>query len=103
MVVAHSPRPPSRVSAQGQQSVRGRQERIDFAKSFQTIHHFQCIYVSGTSYFPILGSITKRGPYEPWVAHQRRDRVNNEGEVYVPVLACEEKPEGDVILKTFET
>lgn len=101
-VILINPDLTDKVSAQGQQSVRGRQERIDFANSFQTIHHFQNIYVSGTSYFPILGSITKRGPFEPWVAHQRRDRVNNEGEVYVPVLASEEKPEGDVILKTYE-
>jgi adenylate kinase len=101
-VILINPDLADKVSAQGQQSVRGRQQRMDFANSFKTIFHFQNIYVSGTSYFPILGSITKRSPYEPWVAHQRRDRVNNEGEVYVPVLSCEEKPEGEVIMRTFE-
>lgn len=45
----------------------------DFANSFEKIFHFQNIYVSGTSYFPILGSITKLSPSEPWVAQQRRD------------------------------
>lgn len=73
-----------KVSAAGQQSVRGRKERIDFADSFETVYHFQNIYVSGTSYFPILGSITKLHPEEPWIAHQRRDLADNGGEVYVP-------------------
>ena len=91
-----------KVSSQGQQGVRGRKERMDFADSFKTIFHFQNIYVSGTSYFPILGSILKKNPYEPWVAHQRRDRANNEGEVYVPVLSSEEKPEGEMIMRTFQ-
>jgi adenylate kinase len=73
-----------KISAAGQQSVRGRQARIDFANSFTTVFHFQNIYVSGTSYFPILGSITKLHPDEPWVACQRRDYANDGGEVYVP-------------------
>jgi adenylate kinase len=90
-----------KVSSQGQQSVRGRKQRIEFAESFQTIFHFQNIYVSGTSYFPILGAITKLKPTEPWVAHQRRDRVEG-GEVYIPVLSSEEMPTGEVILNTFD-
>jgi adenylate kinase len=73
-----------KMSSGGQQSVRGRQARIDFANSFETIFHFQNIYVSGTSYFPILGSITKLHPEEPWIAHQRRDYANDGGEVYIP-------------------
>lgn len=91
-----------KVSAQGQQSVRGRSERIEFANSFKPIHHFQNIYVSGTSYFPILGSITKLHPTEQWVAHQRRDLSNDGGEVYIPVLASEDYPSGEAILETFE-
>ena len=90
------------VSAQGQQSVRGRKERIEFAESFKPIYHFQNIYVSGTSYFPILGSITKLHPTEQWVAHQRRDLKNGE-ELYVPVLAGEEMPTGEDILAAFES
>ena len=73
-----------KISSGGQQSVRGRQARIDFANTFETIFHFQNIYVSGTSYFPILGTITKLHPEEPWIAHQRRDYANNAGEIYVP-------------------
>ena len=91
-----------KVSAAGQQSVRGRQERIDFANSFETVYQFQNIYVSGTSYFPILGAITKMKPSEPWVAHQRRDYADGDGEVYVPVLAGERKPEGSEIMASFE-
>ena len=90
-----------KVSAQGQQSVRGRKERIEFSQSFQTIFHFQNIYVSGTSYFPILGAMTKLKPSEQWVAHQRRDRVGG-GEVYIPVLSSEVMPTGEVILNTFD-
>jgi adenylate kinase len=48
-----------KVSSQGQQSVRGRKERIEFADSFKTIFHFSNLYMSGTSYFPIMGSMTK--------------------------------------------
>ena len=90
-----------KVSSQGQQSVRGRKERIEFSQSFQTIFHFQNIYVSGTSYFPILGAMTKLKPTEQWVAHQRRDRVDG-GEVYIPVLSSEEMPTGEDILNTFD-
>ena len=89
-------------SAAGQQSVRGRQARIDFANSFETIYQFKNIYVSGTSYFPILGATTKLHPSEPWVAYQRRDFANNEGEIYVPVLSCETMPSGEDILEAFE-
>ena len=73
-----------KISSAGQQSVRGRQDRLDFAARFTTIFHFQNIYVSGTSYFPILGAITKLHPDEPWVCHQRRDFAENGGEIYVP-------------------
>jgi adenylate kinase len=91
-----------KVSSQGQQSVRGRKERLEFADSFQTIFHFSNLYMSGTSYFPILGSMTKLKPSQPWVAHQRRERLNGEGEVYVPVVSSEEKPEGDSMKRCFE-
>lgn len=126
-VILFNPDLTDKISAAGQQSVRGRQARIDFANSFQTVFHFQNIYVSGTSYFPILGSITKMHPQEPWVAHQRRDFTNDEGELYVPgkfpsrvcarhpavktqstdvslsnlVLAGEMMPTGESILQSF--
>jgi len=92
-----------KISSQGQQSVRGRQERLDFAASFDTIFNFSNIYVSGTSYFPILGSVFKKSPSDPWVAHQRRDMVNNGGEVYVPILSTEEQPNSELIMETFDT
>lgn len=92
-----------KVSPQGQQNFRGRKERIEFAESFLPIFHFQNIYVSGTSYFPILGSMTKLAPRDPWIAHQRRDLVNDGGEVYVPILACEERPDGEAVLAAFQS
>lgn len=71
-------------SSGGQQSIRGRQQRIDFDNSFNTIFHFQNIYISGTSYFPILGAITKLHPInEPYIAHQRRDYPDGD-EIYIP-------------------
>ena len=91
-----------KMSSQGQQGVRGRKERIDFANSFETIFHFANTYVSGTSYFPIMGSVLKDGPSAPWVAHQRRDLANDGGEVYVPILSTEEQPTGELIMNTFE-
>mmetsp|Transcript_22378 Transcript_22378/g.52748 ORF Transcript_22378/g.52748 Transcript_22378/m.52748 type:complete len:614 (+) Transcript_22378:1626-3467(+) len=102
-VILINPDLSDKVSSQGQQNVRGRQQRMDFANSFHTIWQFQNIYVSGTSYFPILGSIFKPGPQAMYIAHQRRDLMNNDGEVYVPVLAGEFKPNGEQILDAFES
>jgi adenylate kinase len=101
-VILINPDLTDKVSSAGQQSVRGRQERLDFAKSFRTVYCFQNIYVSGTSYFPILGAMTKQRYNDPWVAHQRRDLANNGGELYVPVLMSETRPDGQVILESFE-
>jgi adenylate kinase len=44
-VILINPDLTDKISAAGQQSVRGRQERIDFANSFETIWQFQNIYV----------------------------------------------------------
>jgi len=102
-VILVNPDLSDKVSSQGQQSVRGRKDRMEFADSFKSVYHFQNIYVSGTSYFPILGAITKLHPTEQWVAHQRRDLRNNEGEIYIPVVAGEEMPNGEAILDAFES
>ena len=107
-VILINPDLSDKVSSQGQQSVRGRKERMEFADSFKSIFHFQCIYYSGTSYFPILGVVSKLGPLEPWVAYQRRDLLGeggsttSGGEIYVPCLSSEAKPVGEDILKAFE-
>ena len=102
-VILINPDLTDKVSAQGQQNVRGRQERIDFANSFKPVWHFQNIYVSGTSYFPILGLIFKPGARGMWIAHQRRDLASNDGEIYVPILAGEVMPQGEEILNAFES
>ena len=99
-VILINPDLEDKVSAQGQQSVRGRQQRLDFTSSFKDIFQFQNSYMSGTSYFPILGSVVKLGPLEPWVAHQRRDLVSG-GEVYLPIYSSETKPESEVLMKCF--
>ena len=101
-VIIINPDLEDKLSSQGQQSVRGRQARLDFANSFESIFTFQNIYVSGTSYFPILGSIFKKGPSAPWVTLQRRDLINDGGELYVPILSTEEKPSGELIMETIE-
>jgi len=75
---------------------------MEFADSFQTIFHFQNIYVSGTSYFPILGAVTNTRHNDAWIAYQRRDRIDNGGEIYVPILSSEQQPDGELILKSFE-
>ena len=101
-VILLNPDLTDKISSQGQQSVRGRQQRLDFADSFETIFQFKNIYFSGTSYFPILGSVVKLGPFEPWVAHQRRDLVNDGGEVYLPMYSSETVPESEVLMATFD-
>lgn len=100
-VILLNPDLTDKISSQGQQSVRGRKARMEFADSFKPIYHFQNIYVSGTSYFPILGCITKLHPNEQWVAHQRCDLMNDGGEIYMPILADEKKPRGETILDAF--
>ena len=99
-VIIINPDLEDKISAQGQQSVRGRKDRLDFTNSFQTIYQFRNIYVSGTSYFPILGSVIKLGPLEPWVAHQRRDLVGG-GEVYLPVYSSETQPDSEILMSAF--
>lgn len=47
--------------------------------------------------------MTKLAPRDPWIAHQRRDLVNDGGEVYVPILACEERPDGEAVLAAFQS
>lgn len=101
-VILVNPDLTDKVSAAGQQNIRGRKERIEFASSFETVFHFQNIYISGTSYFPILGAITKLRPSEPWVAHQRFDYLDGDGEIYVPVLSSENIPTGEAIMESFE-
>jgi len=102
-VILLNPDLTDKFSSQGQQNVRGRQDRIDFANTFKTIWHFSNIYVSGTSYFPILGATFKPGPLNMWAAYQRRDLAKEEGEIYIPILASEGKPPGDQILASFES
>ena len=102
-VILINPDLTDKVSSGGQQSVRGRQDRINFSNSFETIFHMECLYMSGTSYFPILGALTKMSPLQPWVAYQRRDLIDNTGEVYVPVVSSESKPDGGSILSSFES
>ena len=36
-----------------------------------------------------------------WIAYQRRDLADNKGEIYVPILAGEDMPQGDQILESF--
>jgi len=101
-VILLNPDLTDKMSAAGQQNVRGRQGRMDFANSFETVYHFQNLYVSGTSYFPILGTMTKPHPTSPWVAHQRRDYADGGGEIYLPMISSETRPEGEAIMETFD-
>lgn len=80
-----------------------RQDRIDFAESFKTIYNFKNIYISGTSYFPILGTTFKPGPLDMWIAYQRRDLRGDAGEVYIPILADEEQLQAEHILESLES
>ena len=92
-----------KISAAGQQNVRGRQERIDFADSFETVFCFQNLYPTGAAYFPIVGALTKIRPTQPWIAHQRFDRLQEGGgEIYIPMLCSEAKPSSESISSVFQ-
>jgi hypothetical protein len=43
-----------------------------------------------------------QNPSDPWVALQRRDFANDEGEIYVPVLVGENIPDGVDIMAAFD-
>lgn len=101
-VILINPDLTDKVSAAGQQSIRGRSERIEFEQSFETTFQFANTYISGTSYFPILGATTKLHPTEPWITYQRRDFSDGKGEIYVPVLAGETPPSGESILEALD-
>lgn len=104
-VIILNPDLTDKVSSQGQQNIRGRKERMEFADSFKDIFCFRNIYVSGTSYFPILGGVSKFGPTKPWIAYQRRDvKTSSEdtSEIYIPMLSSEEEPSGDMIIDAFD-
>ena len=58
--------------------------------------------MTGTSYFPILAAVGKIGPIQPWVVYQRRDRINGDGEAYLPILSTEEEPSGAMMMNAFE-
>jgi len=47
-------------------------------------------------WFPILTFLSNLQ-----VAHQRRDLVNDGGEVYLPVYSSETIPDNEVLMKTF--
>lgn len=42
----------------GIMGIRGRETRIKFADSFETVYHFRLLYVSGY-FYPIMGAIRK--------------------------------------------
>ena len=50
-----------------------------------------------TVIFPTFQSCS---PMEPWVAHQRRDLLNDGGEVYLPVYSSEDMPDNENLMKT---
>ena len=39
--------------------IRGRKERMDFAKSFVTGYHFRLLYQSSAMMYPIMGALRK--------------------------------------------
>jgi adenylate kinase len=91
-----------KMSSGGQQNVRGRQDRLNFAQSFDTVYYFRNTYMSGTSYFPILGATTKLHPSQPWISYQRRDYADNKGEVYVPIFASEVPPTSEQLMEAIQ-
>ena len=70
-------------SSNNNMQIRGRSERMEFAKSFTKIFHLQLLYPSGGGYmYPIRGMVMKKSYHEPWVCYDRIEK-NSEGyEIY---------------------
>jgi len=73
-VILINPKLQDRPSSNNMMQIRGRQERRDFADSFQTIYAFRLLYPSSGGYmFPISGLIAKNSYHSPWVAYEKED------------------------------
>ncbi len=83
-------------SANNVMQIKGREERVAFAKSFTTAFHFETLHDKGL--FKIVGAVGKAGHDQPWVQYRLLDNqeglenVNDRWEVYEPVQVTERPP-----------
>ncbi|CAM9509356.1 unnamed protein product, partial [Phaeothamnion confervicola] len=90
-----------RPSSAGIMGVRGRGDRLAFAASFTDAYHFRLLYPSSASYYPIVGAVIKRGPWEPYVVFARREGEGGGTEEYTPIATYERDPGGDQLSPLF--
>ncbi|XP_019198021.1 PREDICTED: adenylate kinase 5, chloroplastic isoform X1 [Ipomoea nil] len=77
----------------------GRQERLEYAASFEICYLFRLLYYAGTQY-PIMAALRMCYPY-PYELYKRVDEAAGK-EKYVLLTTFEERPSGDEINNAFE-
>nr|GME15282.1 adenylate kinase 5, chloroplastic isoform X1 [Ipomoea batatas]GME20933.1 adenylate kinase 5, chloroplastic isoform X1 [Ipomoea batatas] len=77
----------------------GRQQRLEYAASFEICYLFRLLYYAGTQY-PIMAALRMTYPY-PYELYKRVDEAPGK-EKYVLLTTFEERPSGDEINDAFE-
>eukprot|EP00242_Pyramimonas_sp_CCMP2087_P014052 CAMPEP_0198210270 /NCGR_PEP_ID=MMETSP1445-20131203/20000_1 /TAXON_ID=36898 /ORGANISM="Pyramimonas sp., Strain CCMP2087" /LENGTH=348 /DNA_ID=CAMNT_0043884289 /DNA_START=102 /DNA_END=1148 /DNA_ORIENTATION=+ len=97
-VILFNPRLTDVQSAEGIMGVRGRQERLDFEATFETVYHFRLLY-NKPYHFPIYGALRKSYGKE-WEVYKRKS-ISKKEEVYtITPVTYKKEPNADQITKS---
>lgn len=86
-IVLVNPKLQDVASPQGVMSVRGRADRLEFARSFSEIYKFRLIVPRGRAFFPILGAVVKAGLHRPYVLFARQEVSRDPEATYADSVA----------------
>eukprot|EP00959_Pyramimonas_sp_CCMP1952_P423793 8877347-Pyramimonas_sp.AAC.1 len=96
-VILFNPRITDIPSAEGVMQVRGRQERLDFENTFETVYHFRLLY-NKPYHFPIYGALRKSYGQD-WEIYKRKSISKKEEEYVLTPLTYNKEPNADAITK----
>ncbi|XP_031108973.1 adenylate kinase 5, chloroplastic isoform X2 [Ipomoea triloba] len=98
-VILINPRLKDVPGSSGIMQTMGRQQRLEYAASFEICYLFRLLYYAGTQY-PIMAALRMTYPY-PYELYKRVDEAPGK-EKYVLLTTFEERPSGDEINNAFE-
>ncbi|XP_073132559.1 adenylate kinase 5, chloroplastic isoform X2 [Henckelia pumila] len=98
-VILVNPRLGDIPSSSGVMQTMGRENRLEYAASFEICYHFRLLYYSGTQY-PIMGALRMSYPYE-YELYKRVDESSKK-EKYTILETFAKRPSGDEINDVFE-
>ncbi|XP_044471049.1 adenylate kinase 5, chloroplastic isoform X2 [Mangifera indica] len=97
-VILVNPRLKDLPSSSGVMQTMGREERLEYAASFESCYFFRLLYYMGTQY-PIMGALRMSYPYR-YELYKRVDEAPGK-EKYVILSAFADKPNSDEINNAF--